>query len=974
MSGARREGGTGMPRTSEPAINAVLGEVLRRKHPLWRNEIHTERTGVLPRAAPRPDIVVEHPGGLPVVVETQIEPAAEVETNALARIGKPLQVAPGTAEEVVAVRLPLDLASARGDLESRILATEFQYCVHTESKDGSIRWPSSGWLAGSVSDLADCIERISASESLLLRATLILERAVEQAADLYSQGLGAASGVDAVAILLHQESGKQTDRMSMAILANAVIVHNAIAGSHELPKIRDLRGTIELVAPDKVDRLWRHILDNINYWPIFYIARKILSEINEGLAGPILTALSDAADELSVIGVTSLHDMSGRMFQRLIADRKFLATFYTLPVSAALLADLAIADLDVDWGNRDSIMRLRVADLACGTGTLLSAAYQSILARHRRTGGDDQQLHRPMMERSLIAADIMPAATHLAASMLSSAHPGTTFGDTRVYTMPYGQRKEPGRSGVSIGALDLLGGGQTGHLFGTGAKAVRGAGEAVEEAPGFNEFTVPEKSIDLVIMNPPFTRPTNHESAAVPIPSFAGFEKSEDEQKAMSRALKSVRSRMADPAGHGNAGLASSFVDLGHGKVKRGGTIAFVLPAAAVTGESWSGTRSLLRSCYTDIRIVTLALSGSTARAFSADTGMAEALLVAKRTSEGEQGDGKVLFANLHRRPSNLLESSEVAKSIRSASTTMSGKLRVGDNLVVGNFVRATLDQGGCAGLREEQVANSMLSLQEGVLNLPRMHPRGISVTVLGKLGDRGLVHRDINGDEGRGAFDILPLVGRSADVATYPALWSHSADRERSLFVQPDCEGRVRADKDADAVTAWNRTASRLHFSLDFQLNSQSLAACLTAGPTIGGTAWPNFLVTDPQWERPLAVAANTTLGLMAFWWIGSRQQQGRARLTISRLPNLSVLDVRSLSASQLGRAEAIAEDLRERKFLPANEAYRDETRIALDRAVLCGLFGLPAEILEPLAVLRRQWCAEPTVHGGKGTRIDSE
>lgn len=963
-----------MPRTSEPAINAVLGEVLRRKHPLWRDKVHTERTGVFQQAALRPDIVVEHPGGLPVVVETEIAPAASVEADALARIGKPLQVVRGTAEEVVAVRLPRDLASTGGDLESRILAAEFQYCVHTRSKGGSLRWPSSGWLAGSVSDLADCIERISVSESLLLRGTLILERAVEQTARLYSHRLPPVDGSDPVARLLHQESGKQTDRMAMAIVANAVIFHNVIAESHDLPKVRDLRGPIDLVIPGRLDRLWKRILNDINYWPIFDIARKILSKINDHVACHILTALSETADELSGIGVTSLHDMSGRMFQQLIADRKFLATFYTLPVSAGLLADLAIPDLDVDWSDRRSIERLRIADLACGTGILLSAAYQSILTRHRRTGGDDQRLHRPMMERSLIAADIMPAATHLAASMLSSAHPGTTFGHTSVYTMPYGKRKGRGQSGVSIGALDLLGKGQTGHLFGTGAKAMRGRSKAVEEASGRNEITVSEKSIDLVIMNPPFTRPTNHESAVVPIPSFAGFEKSEDEQKAMSDALKGLRGRLAEPAGHGNAGLASNFVDLGHGKVKPGGTVAFVLPAAAVTGESWSGARNLLRNCYQDIQIVTLALSGSTARAFSADTGMAEALLIAKRTSDGQQGDGKALFANLHRRPANLLESSEVAKSIRAAGVARSGKLRVGNSLVVGNFVRATLDQGGCAGLREEQVASSMLSLQEGMLNLPRMRPQKIAVTALGSLGNRGLVHRDINGDEGRGAFDILPLDGRSADVVAYPALWSHDAGRERSLRVQPDCEGRVREDKDDDAISTWNRTASRLHFNLDFRLNSQSLAACLTAERTIGGRAWPNFLATDLKWESPLALAANTTLGLMAFWWVGSRQQEGRATLTISRLPDLPILDVKSLNAAQLGQAEAIAEDFREREFLPANEANRDETRIALDHAVLCSLFGFPVEILEPLAVLRRQWCAEPTVHGGKGTRIDSE
>ncbi|MYG19375.1 MAG: hypothetical protein F4208_07365 [Gemmatimonadales bacterium] len=58
------------------------------------------------------------------------------------------------------------------------------------------------------------------------------------------------------------------------------------------------------------------------------------------------------------------------------------------------------------------------------------------------------------------------------------------------------------------------------------------------------------------------------------------------------------------------------------------------------------------------------------------------------------------------------------------------------------------------------------------------------------------------------------------------------------------------------------------------------------------------------------------------------------------------------------------------DRDFLPANEAYRDASRIALDEAVLVDLLELPRSVLEPLGVIRRQWCAEPTVHGGKGTR----
>ncbi|MDE2732518.1 MAG: hypothetical protein OXI38_14110 [Bacteroidota bacterium] len=46
-----------MARTSEPAINALLGEALRRMHPQWRRHLYVEATGVLEgHPALRPDI------------------------------------------------------------------------------------------------------------------------------------------------------------------------------------------------------------------------------------------------------------------------------------------------------------------------------------------------------------------------------------------------------------------------------------------------------------------------------------------------------------------------------------------------------------------------------------------------------------------------------------------------------------------------------------------------------------------------------------------------------------------------------------------------------------------------------------------------------------------------------------------------------------------------------------------------------
>ena len=80
-------------------------------------------------------------------------------------------------------------------------------------------------------------------------------------------------------------------------------------------------------------------------------------------------------------------------------------------------------------------------------------------------------------------------------------------------------------------------------------------------------------------------------------------------------------------------------------------------------------------------------------------------------------------------------------------------------------------------------------------------------------------------------------------------------------------------------------------------------------------------------------------------------------------------MLDTRQLSAEQLGRADEIFKEFAGRELLPANEAWRDGIRQALDRAVLVDLLKLPDDIMEPLELLRRQWCAEPSVHGGKST-----
>ncbi len=992
-----------MATNDERSFNEALARVLRTKHPRWRRDLSAEQHRAV-RGGGQPDLIVRDPRGAPVVVESEYAPARTVERDAVERLGRVLADSGDEIEQCLALRAPDALRHApQAALDERTAGATYEYCLFSRSggADGPVRWPAAGWVRGGVDDLAAVIESASISERVVSRSLDLLETGIAEAAVRLREATADRPAVNGrIAATLRQEDGEQTSRMAMAIVANALTFQTMLAGVHDVRTLDALRAGGAL-PKSPVLREWERILE-INYWPIFHVAREVLTPVPDGTAARLLARLADVSSALDAHGVTRSHDLYGRTFQRLISDRKFLATFYTLPESAALLAELAAGLLDVDWADPEALTGLRACDFACGTGTLITAAYHALLARHRRAGGDDAAIHRRMMERAVFAADIMPAATHLTTSMLSSAHPTTPFERTQVHLLPYGRQDEAPADAAdfALGALDLIRAQHgTGLFERTGIEVQHGTAGAAgvdREGKWSDTFLLAHRSMDLVIMNPPFTRPTNHEAADVPVPSFAGLGNDDAEQAAMSALLKEIRKEIEAPTGHGNAGLASNFLDLAEAKVKPGGVLALVMPLSLLQGNAWAASRELLRSRYEGTTVISLASAGrDEQKSFSADTGMGEVLVVARRRADAgdeaaspgeEAADAQaapVTFVSLRKRPASATEAAGLAAAVRDAARRGRSRILLGDDLC-GTRVVGTWDDGGCASVFHPEVVEAVRGLRAGALTLPRTNDtHALPVTRLGALGARGLIDRDINGVERRasswgknvtdeawetlrGPFDVVPV--RTVEP-TFPVLWGHQAGRERRLIVEPDSEGVVRDRAEGRAADAWG-TATRLHFNRDFRLNSQSLAACLTPTSTLGGRAWPNFRMTDRRHETAAVLWANTTLGLMLFWWQGSVQQAGRACLTVSRLPDLPVLDPRALGDAQHALARDLLGRFRERTFLPANEAYRDETRQALDAAVLVDLLGLPASILEPLAVLRAQWCGEPTVHGGKATR----
>lgn len=977
---------------TEHAFNVELANALRRMHPRWT--VEAERTGrIVGQPGRRPDITIDVPRASPLVIEIEFEPANTVEDDAQARLDVQIEGAPLPVETVVALIVPRrmrDVPSA--DLHLRLAAADDLRWAVLRAGTPARRLPADGWMSGSLRALADTLETLAVSVRRLDEAADTLETAVAIGVQLLND---ATPHVRArVARELRQAPDEATEhqtwRMASVILAKAFLFQEAIAQHYSTPSIGDIRSTrSETHTLDLVGTLtaWNRILE-IDYLPIFDIATRLLRAIPAPTSSFLCGAMSTAAFALHEAGANQVQDMTGQMFGRMIVDRKFLATFYTLPSAAALLAELALQQLDqrLDWGDPSSVTGLRVADFACGTGVLLSAAYQRIRARVRRAGLDDADLHTAMIEHVLIGADVMPAAAHLTATMLASAHPELSFGHCGIHLVDYGRASAYDRSAVgadaahgpdgpvAVGSLDLLGEqGQVSSLLVRSVERVSGT-----DSQAVPQMQLDDHSLDLCIMNPPFTRPTNHETAdaaGVPVPSFAGFETDPADQRAMSERLKSLMRRVGSlRAGHGNAGLASNFVDLAFAKTKPGGVMALVLPLAAVTGNSWAASRRLLDKHCDEVTWVGLAAHGTTERAFSADTGMAEALVIARKSPTRRRSRAAATrWVTLARRPESATAAVWVAQSISDAAEAAPSYLRVGDD-TMGHVQPASANGPMLLAVAEPDLVMCATALAEGRLALPRHATVDVSTCALAELGRPGPVHRDINGAHPstgapRGPFDLGPI--DPEHTPSYPILWAHAAasGRESALCVAPDFAGLLRSGMRVEALKTW-ATATRLHVNCDFRVNSQPLGGCMTSEPVIGGRAWPSFLLDERAWEPVIALWLNTTLGLVARWSVSTRQQQGRASLTITTLGKIPVLNPRHLSQEQIDACAVLADGIGDRPMLPANEAYRDGARQELDRALLAGILGLPESIFESLAVLQRQWCEEPSVHGGKSTR----
>jgi hypothetical protein len=738
-------------------------------------------------------------------------------------------------------------------------------------------------------------------------------------------------------------------RVSALVIANALIFQQQLAATDgRVTPLGRLRDEQDVVAGARAH--WQWIWQNVNYVPIFQLADRVAAELP--ITQSTLRAFrSLLAEAMAICARQSAlrHDLMGRIYHWLLHQAKYLGTYYTSVPAATVLLSLAIHRFrETDFGDPRVLAGFKVADLACGTGTLLMAAAQAlsdayILARANTgralTPVDLQTLHRALMENILHGYDVLPSAVHLTASTLAMLAPEVAFVRMNLYVMLLGIYNGAAR----LGSLDFIGTDTVRTQFAlddSQAEIIRTGASRTQ----FVNATVP--ALDLCVMNPPFVRSVGGNLLFGSLPN---------ERKVLQTELKKrVRNLHASVT----AGLGAVFVALADQRVKEGGRLAFVLPHAASSGEAWGETRRLIADRY---HLETVVSSYDAERPnFSENTDLSELLLIACKSSNNT-GMRTTRYVNLLRNPATIYEALDLAERLKEDRegiiTSEAGTWADVFDLPV---PRSSENWHGALFSRGD-LARAFLNLREGKLLPPDgTAPTVIPTCTVAQLGDIGPDRRRIHE-----AFDL------HWDLRTpHPAFWDHEADQVRTLRQTPNAWLQPRktpryADRSATANYAqypyhlWGMAADIL-LAERLRTNTHRVLAVGFDQPVLGNTWWAlktGELSSDRR--KALLLWLNGTLSLLSFF--GARVATHGAWMQMKKpaWEAMPVLDVRSLTNRQASALSRAYNELASQELLPLARVNDDPVRRAIDEA-LCGVLDLP-----DLTYVRDMLANEPGLTG---------
>ncbi len=620
--------------------------------------------------------------------------------------------------------------------------------------------------SGSVVDLADHLRilplEIEGFDRVQAAAGAVGYALEESANEIGGHARTARRIADIIA-----QSDKEKDRAA-ALRIGCLVLFNALAFQDRLATVDEDVATVNEALRNELDGLhdaWLHVMEEIDYVPVFELAGNIVDVLKDGPPEVHLPVIEPLAKAVKDTRTLEGHDLAGRLFHTLLTDAKFTGAYYTSVPAATMLSRLVFENwpADVDWSDHEFPGSLNVADLACGTGTLLMAVAVEVERRHTAAGGTEAAaLHKAMVEQALHGYDVQLSALHFAATSLAMLNPDIKFDRMSLYEMALGAQG----SNILLGSLEFLNQDEAAVQYAlsseeTGvatrdARRVSGRGSRGVEVGE----TAKLPDLDLAIMNPPFTR------SVIGNLLFGSLPQSERRklQDELSRRLKTMQASST-------AGLGAAFVAAASPKLRPGeGRLALVLPLTVCTGPSWSQTRALIENDY--VLDVVVASHDPTRWNFSDSTDLSEALLIAtRRPANGDGADHRTTFVNLWENPKGILDAHRIAEAI---NTTQPAKIEdpgtallevddehVGEVCSISESKLKGKQWMGVQFARADVVRSALKLLEGGDVGIPGEPLNGrVPMCRLDEIGEIGPDIRDVrDGFEPTDAVTAYPMV-----------------------------------------------------------------------------------------------------------------------------------------------------------------------------------------------------------------------
>jgi len=935
-----------MPEVPEYIINAKLAEILSKELGI---DARAERS----KSGKRPDISCFY-NGLMVVIETSYS-KSDAESDAKKRIEQ------GIADISIALWLKNEYRN--------IPEVELERAIHSSKFDVKIFVPrdTSGWFTDiDIPALKDIIN--SAVEFLVKEEEVT--KLIEDVESKISEFINALNSIDTkreiykgIYDILYRLYGfsiaEAEDPEVVFGQAALSILLSATFYEHIRNKHPELRPLGEYVKEHGALEGLRNALEDL-----LKVDYKVAVETTRDILKVLPPNASYRSKDLIDLGIKIAEcpsllrrDFAGRVYHKITGDialRKGFATFYTEVPAAYILASLSLnsfLDLDVKEIHEirsqeaekiiGKIKSMKVSDFACGSGTLITASYNTMLRLatalkyyYELEDLDVDEIAKTIIEEGIYGIDALRYASQITALNLALLSPGN-ISKENIYTIYLGYI--PKRKQAWLGSLELLSnGGRVGKLLTWIEGGLKGIAEKASLEGFEGSFTIPEK-FDLIIMNPPFTRATGRTEKFGEQRGHFGFiadkESREKMAEAYERAVEIVKKELKSIAENsaksfpnvikdiieggkelelrqylniGQAGEGLLFLYLAYKYINNDGVIAFVLPRGLLAGVSWFLARVLLASKF-HVKYIIVSSDSEKGYNFSEGTSLSETLVVAKR-SDSADVNAETVFINLLSKPSTALEammlSEEIKSAIRQLKANRTALVEVGGAraLILKVLRRQLLENmdnwNRFVAVYDDYlinlVVNNLLAKGEGDTIIDERIELSIPLirfnSVISEIG--------VDAHQFHDHFSVV-----NTETA-YPVIYGGGEDVRKKMTVKPNAHAAGKTER-ADEI--FRKYASRLLVPDRIWWDTAHVIALYSEVPVLANIFYAVKLKVSEDLreyaEKALTLWFNTLWGILTVLFNREETKGAWTRLKLAQWRLLPVLDVTKLNPDALKR-----------------------------------------------------------------------